>query len=85
MPSPTLHPAYWRATLRLTAALLVLCLLVTFGFGYFARDLAFSFFGWPFSFWIGAQGAPIAYLLIVGWYAWRMHRLDRQHRVAEED
>lgn len=85
MPSPALHLAYWRKTLRLTAALLALCVLVTFGCGYFARDLGFAFFGWPFSFWVGAQGAPIAYLLIIGHYAWRMHRLDLEHQAAEEE
>jgi len=85
MPSPALHSAYWRKTLRLTAALLALCLLVTFGCAYFARDLSFTLFGWPFSFWVGAQGAPIAYLLIIGCYAWRMHRLDLEHQVAEEE
>jgi hypothetical protein len=26
--------------------------VVTFVVGYFARDLNFTFFGWPFSFWV---------------------------------
>jgi putative solute:sodium symporter small subunit len=77
------HRRHWRLTQRLTAALLVVWWAVTFVVGYFARELDFEFFGWPFSFWVAAQGAPIVYVLIVAFYAWKMDRLDRQHGVAE--
>lgn len=69
--------AYWRRTLRLTRALLALWFVVTFGIAFFARDLDFDFFGWPFSFWVAGQGALLVYLLIVGYYAFAMRRLDR--------
>ena len=59
--------------------------VVAFVVGYFARDLSFIFFGWPFSFWVGAQGALIVYVLIIGFYAWYMNRLDQEHGVAEEN
>jgi putative solute:sodium symporter small subunit len=84
-PVPTQHRLYWRQTLRWTAGLLLLCAAVTFGVSYFARDLSFSFFGWPFSFWMAAQGALIVYCLIVWVYARRMERLDREFGVAEDD
>jgi putative solute:sodium symporter small subunit len=29
--------------------------VVTYVVGYFARDLNFTFFGWPFSFWVGPR------------------------------
>ena len=74
-----LRRRYWRKTLRLTAGLLSIWFLVSFVATYFARDLNFSFFGWPFSFWLGAQGAPLMYVLLVGFYAWAMNRLDRAH------
>lgn len=77
--------AYWARTRRLTGRLLVLWALVTFGVVFFARELSFSFFGWPFSFWMGAQGAPLVYVLIVAYYARRMNRLDHGHDVAEDD
>ena len=79
------HRRYWRKNLRVTALLLLLCFAVTFGVSYFARALSFSFFGWPFSFWMGAQGAMLIYGLIVGFYAWYMNRLDREHDVADGD
>jgi putative solute:sodium symporter small subunit len=79
------HRNYWRANLRITAVLLAIWFLVTFGLGYFARDLNFTFFGWPFSFWVGAQGALIVYCLIIWFYARYMNNLDRQYGVHEDE
>jgi putative solute:sodium symporter small subunit len=75
---------HWRSNLRLTGALTVIWFGVSFGVAYFARELSFSFFGWPFSFWVAAQGALWVYLGIVVVYARRMNRLDVEHGVAEE-
>ena len=74
---------YWRKNLRVTAVLMVIWFLVTFGVGYFARDLNFTFFGWPFSFWVGGQGALIIYVLMIAYYARTMNQLDREYGVAE--
>ena len=76
---------YWRKTLRLTAVLLMIWFVVSFVATYFARDLNFTFFGWPFSFWLGAQGGPMLYGLIIWFYAWAMHRLDVAHQQDEVD
>lgn len=76
---------HWRSNLFVTALLLLVWLVMTFGVTYFARELSFSFFGWPFSFWVGAQGALAVYLLIVGFYAWYMNRLDVRHGADEEE
>lgn len=70
---------YWRKTLRLTVGLLFFWFLVSFVTTYFARDLNFQFFGWPFSFWLGAQGIPLMYVLLVVYYAWAMNRLDIEY------
>lgn len=75
-----LHRRYWLAARRLTGALLAGWTLLSFGLTWFARDLSFTFFGWPFSFWLASQGALIGYLLIVALYAWLMARLDDEHR-----
>jgi putative solute:sodium symporter small subunit len=76
---------YWRRNLVLTAGLLFAWFVVSFVVPAFARYLDFDFFGWPFAFWVGAQGAPIVYLLIIWFYARRMDRLDREFGVAEGD
>jgi putative solute:sodium symporter small subunit len=79
------HQAYWRKNLRITAILLAIWFVVTYVVAYFARELSFEFFGWPFSFWVGGQGALVVYVLIIGFYARYMNRLDQEHGVAEED
>jgi len=76
---------HWRGNLFVTALLLLVWLSVTFGVSYFARELSFNFFGWPFSFWMGAQGALAVYLLIVGFYAWYTNRLDVRHGADEHE
>jgi putative solute:sodium symporter small subunit len=94
MPPETLSPAnhhhdharllaaraeHWRRSRRLSAILLALWLATGFGTVFFARDLAhLSLFGWPLSFYLAAQGASLTYLAIIGFYAWRMKRLDRR-------
>ncbi len=74
---------------RVTMWLLLAWFLVSFVVSFFARDLDFRFFGWPFSFWMGAQGAPFIYGLITAFYAWYVHRLDVRmdavDRSAEEE
>ncbi len=77
------HRQYWRKNLNITGILLAIWFVVTFVVSYFARDLNFNFFGWPFSFWMGAQGSLIIYVLIIGYYAHYMNKLDIEHDVHE--
>ena len=79
------HRHYWQKNLRITSVLLAIWFFVTFVIGYFARDLSFSFFGWPFIWWVAGQGALIVYVLIIWYYARYMNRLDQEHGVAEEE
>ena len=74
---------YWRKNLRITAVLMVIWFVVTYVVAFFARDLNFSFFGWPFSFWVAAQGALIVYVVMIWFYARTMNRLDEEFGVAE--
>ncbi len=71
--------AYWRQTLRLSAVLLALWLLVTLVVCLFGPGLRFGFFGWPFGFWATAQGALLVFCAIVWVYALAMDRLDEAH------
>ncbi|MCH4589900.1 DUF4212 domain-containing protein, partial [Achromobacter xylosoxidans] len=50
----------------------------------FARGLSFDFIGWPFSFWMAAYGAPLAYLIIICIYARIMNRADQRGEEAKE-
>jgi putative solute:sodium symporter small subunit len=87
-PTPGSRPAhvatgaqsrYWARNRRLSAVLFLCWLAITFGVVFFARELSgFTLFGWPFSYYMVAQGTTLLYLLIVGVYAWRMRHLDRR-------
>ena len=79
------HREYWNRNLNLTLVLLVIWFVVTFVLGYFARELSFNFFGWPFSFYMGAQGSLIIYLAIIWFYARYMNRLDQEYGAGEGD
>jgi putative solute:sodium symporter small subunit len=79
------HHEYWSRNLRITSVLLAIWFVVTFVVAFFARDVSFNFFGWPFSFWVGAQGALIVYMLIIWYYARTMNKLDQEYGVAEAE
>ncbi len=79
------HRQYWRKTLNITAILLVVWFVATFVVGYFARSLSFNFFGWPFSWWMGGQGSLVIYVLIIGFYAKYMNKLDHEYGVQETE
>ncbi len=75
--SPASTP-YWRRNVWLIVLLLVVWAALTFIPSYFARSLSFDFIGWPFSFWMAAYGAPLAYLILIAIYARVMNRADRR-------
>lgn len=77
MGSHAKQRVYWRRTLRLTVTLLAIWLVVTFVVSFYARELnEISFFGFPLGFYMSGQGALLIYVVIVGYYAHRMNRLD---------
>ncbi|HQX59580.1 MAG TPA: DUF4212 domain-containing protein [Burkholderiaceae bacterium] len=85
-PVPDHHEnrrVYWRRNLAVSTMLLGLWFVVTFVVSYFARELSFTFFGWPFSFWMAAQGSLLVYGAIIWFYAHYMARLDVEHDVQE--
>ena len=81
-PARDARARHWHRTQRLTASLLLVWFVVGFVVTWFARDLDFPFFGWPFSFWVAAQGGIIVFVALLAVYARRMARLDR--RLHEE-
>jgi putative solute:sodium symporter small subunit len=61
----------------LTAVLLLVWLLVSFGFAFYARELVgLSVFGWPLPFYMAAQGTTLVYPALIGVYAQAMKKLD---------
>jgi len=78
------HQEYWRKNLFVTFVLLTIWFIVTFVEGWYARELnAVSFLGFPFGFYMSAQGSLIVYVLLIAFYARYMNRLDREYDVHE--
>lgn len=78
------HQEYWRKNLRLTAVLLAIWFVVTFVVIFFAPQLnEIVIMGFPFAFYMGAQGSLIIYVLIIWFYARRMNQLDNEYGVQE--
>ena len=75
MGDPEVQEKHDPRVLALKAGLLALWAIVTFGFCFFARDLQFMVGGWPFDYWMAAQGAVLIFIGIVVVYAAAMRRL----------
>ena len=68
--------------LVLKASLLAVWGTVSYGFCFFARDLDFMVAGWPFNYWMAAQGAVLVFIAILAFYAWAMNRMDDAQQAA---
>jgi len=78
------HKEYWRRNMKMTAILLVIWFVVTYVVGFYARELnELVIFGFPFGFYMGAQGSLIVYVVMIFFYAIRMNKLDKEYDVAE--
>jgi len=80
------HNEYWRKNLVVTAILLFVWFVVTFVEAWYARELnSITFFGFPFGFYMSAQGSLATYVVIIWIYAWYMGKLDKEYNVDEGD
>jgi putative solute:sodium symporter small subunit len=78
------HREYWHRNLLITAILLFIWFVVTFVEGWYARELnAFTIFGFPFGFYMSAQGSLIVYVVLIWIYARYMNKLDIEYGVQE--
>ena len=78
MGDPAAQEKHDPRVLALKAGLLAAWALVTFVLCFFARELSFRVGHWPFSYWMAAQGAVLAFIAIVVAYAWIMTHLAPQ-------
>ena len=79
------HREYWRRNLALTTFLLAIWFCVTFLVIWFARELNEIEIIGPLGYYMGAQGSLIIYVLIIGFYARYMNKLDVEHGVQENE
>jgi len=74
------HPRqqFARKVRRLTWACLAIWCGVTLVPIYGARRLNFEIWGWPFNFWMAAQGCVLVYLTVVVCFAWQVNRWEAE-------
>ena len=78
---------YWRDTLRLLFALLLIWFTVSFGFGILLVEQlnAVRFFGFKLGFWFAQQGSIYVFVLLIVIYVWGMNRIDRKYQVQDDE
>jgi len=80
------HRQYWSKNLSMTGVLLAIWFVATFVVSWYARELnAYTIAGFPFAFYMAAQGALIIYVVVIWFYAHRMNQLDKEYGVHEGD
>lgn len=65
-----------RKVRQLTWCCLVIWAAVTLVPIYGARRLNGEIWGWPFNFWMAAQGCVLVYLALVVFFAWQVNRWE---------
>ena len=85
MPTSATRPQTLRRRVRrLTLALLVVWAMVSFGTGIWAHALAFQVWGWPFHFWLAAQGSVLLFLALIVVHATLVNRWEAQAAACED-
>lgn len=78
--------AYWKATLRLLAKVLVIWFVVSYGAGILLAPLlnGIHLGGYPLGFWFAQQGSIYVFIVLIFYYAKKMGEIDRQFDVHED-
>jgi putative solute:sodium symporter small subunit len=86
MSSESNAKAYWSATLRLLAKILVIWFLVSYGAGILFADAlnGIKLGGYPLGFWFAQQGSIYVFIVLIFYYAWAIGKLDRKFGVSED-
>jgi len=78
---------YWRRNVRRVALLLVIWLVVSYGFGIVLAEPLNAFrlpgTSYPLGFWFAQQGSIYVFVALIFWYVAFMNRLDREYDVDE--
>ena len=77
---------YWSYNLRLTLVLLAIWFVVAYILsGLFAAELnKFTFLGFPFGYYMAAQGSLIVFVIEIALYAKLMNKKDLEYGIREE-
>lgn len=77
---------YWSYNIKLTTFTLVVWFVVTYVCAFFVKELnSIVIFGFPFGYYMGAQGSLIVFVWLIFNYAFKMNRADKTYGVEEEE
>jgi putative solute:sodium symporter small subunit len=77
---------YWKYNIRLTAITLAIWFFVGYVCVFFVAGLnSVVIYGFPFGYYMGAQGSLIVFVVLIFNYAFRMNKADRAYGVQEEE
>lgn len=84
--APTARDAkgYWRATLRLTVALLSIWFLVSYGAGILFREYLdqYQIGGAPLGFWFSQNGSIYVFVALIFVYCAQMTKYERRYGIG---
>lgn len=77
---------YWAENVKLTAIIMLIWFVVTYVAIFFSPELNnIVILGFPFGYYMGAQGSLIVFVALIFWYAFAMNKKDKEYGVEEEE
>ncbi len=78
--------AYWNENKKLTWIVMIIWFIITYVASFFSAELnSFSFIGFPFGYYMAAQGSLAIFVVLIFYYAAKMNKLDKKYGVEEEE
>ena len=76
---------HWAETRSLTTWILILWFIFSMGIFFFANSLnSITFFGWPFGFYMAAQGSLVIFVVLIVVLNIKPEKIDDKYGLAEE-
>ena len=76
---------HWAETRSLTTWILILWFIFSMGIFFFANSLnSITFFGWPFGFYMAAQGSLVIFVVLIVVLNFKQEKIDDKYGLAEE-
>ena len=76
---------HWAETRSLPTWILILWFVFSMGIFFFANSLnSITFFGWPFGFYMAAQGSLVIFVVLIVVLNAKQEKIDDKYGIAEE-
>ena len=77
---------HWAETRSLTTWILILWFIFSMGIFFFASSLnSFTFFRWPFGFYMAAQGSLVIFVVLIVVLNAKQEKIDDKYGLAEDE